>query len=86
MAMGWSPTGGEDLDAAVAGRYRLPLAEFVAAPDRLVRPAEGRIQPYFVVPAVRSRIGQRRRTDTRVRPRPSIGKPLDHYTGVGRVS
>jgi hypothetical protein len=61
--MGWSPTGGDELDAAVAGRYRLPLAEFVAAPDRLVRPAEGRIQPYLS------------------RPRPSIGKPLDHYTG-----
>ena len=27
----------EDLDAAVAGLYRLPLAEFVAACDRLVR-------------------------------------------------
>ena len=27
----------EDLDTAVAGLYRLPLAEFVAACDRLVR-------------------------------------------------
>jgi hypothetical protein len=35
--MGRSPTGGDDLDAAVAGRYRLPLAEFLAARDRLVR-------------------------------------------------
>jgi hypothetical protein len=33
---GQSPAA-EDLDTVVAGRYRLPLAEFVAACDRLVR-------------------------------------------------
>jgi hypothetical protein len=41
----------DDLDTVVAGLYQLPLAEFVAAPDRLVRqlraagdrPATGRV-------------------------------------------